>query len=126
MLPHEIPTKPWEICATDLFELDKETYIVIADYFTKFFEVKKISSSSSKTVINILKENFSRYGIPVILKSDNGPAYSSSEFRDFANSYGFEHITSSPRYSQSMGFIEKYVQICMNLLKKSKKSNSDP
>ena len=126
MLPHEIPTKPWEICATDLFELDKETYIVIADYFSKFFEVKKISSSSSKTVINILKENFSRYGIPVILKSDNGPAYSSSEFRDFANSYGFEHITSSPRYSQSMGFIEKYVQICKNLLKKSKKSNSDP
>ena len=126
MIPHEIPTKPWEICATDLFELDKDTYIVIADYFSKFFEVKKISSSSSKTVINILKENFSRYGIPVILKSDNGPAYSSSEFRDFANSYGFEHITSSPRYSQSMGFIEKYVQICKNLLKKSKKSNSDP
>ena len=26
MLPHKIPTKPWEICATDLFELDKETY----------------------------------------------------------------------------------------------------
>ena len=126
MLPHEIPTKPWEICATDLFELDKDTYIVIADYFSKFFEVKKISSSSSKIVINVLKENFSRYGIPVILKSDNGPAYSSSEFRDFANSYGFEHITSSPRYSQSMGFIEKYVQICKNLLKKSKKSNSDP
>ena len=25
-----------------------------------------------------------------------------------------------------MGFIEKYVQICKNLLKKSKKSNSDP
>ena len=126
MLPHGIPTKPWEICATDLFELDKETYIVIADYFSKFFEVKKNSISSSKTVINILKENFSRYEIPVILKSDNGIAYSSSEFRDFSNSYEFEHITSSPRYSQSMGYIEKYVQICKNLLKKSKKSNSDP
>ena len=35
MLPHEIPTKPSEICATDLFELDKDTYIVIADYFSK-------------------------------------------------------------------------------------------
>ena len=86
VLPHEIPTKPWEICATNLFELDKETYNVIADNFSKFFEVKKISSSSSKTVINILKENFSRYGIPIILKTDNGPAYSSSKVRDFANS----------------------------------------
>lgn len=126
MIPHEVPTKPWEICATDLFELDRETYIVIADTYSKFFEMKKIASSSSKTVINVLKENFSRYGIPVILKSDNGPAYSSMEFKNFAKTYGFEHITSSPRYSQSMGFIEKNVQICKNLLKKAKKSNSDP
>ena len=65
------------------------------------------------------------YEIPVILKSDNGPAYSTMEFKDFAKNYGFEHVTSSPRYSQSMGFIEKYVQICKNLLKKAKKSNSD-
>lgn len=83
--------------------------------------MKKINSSSSKTVINVLKENFSRYGIPKILKSDNGPAFSSAEFKNFAVSYGFEHITSSPRYSQSMGFTEKYVQICRNLLKKSEK-----
>ena len=69
---------------------------------------------------------YSRHGIPVILKSDNGPAYSSMKFKDFAKNYGFEHITSSPRYSQSMGFIEKNVQICKNLLKKAKKSNSDP
>ena len=75
ILPHENTIKPWKICATYLFELDKETFIVIADYFSKFFEVKKISSSSTKTVINSLKENFSRYEIPVILKSDNGPAY---------------------------------------------------
>ena len=126
MIPHEIPSKPWEICATDLFELDKDTYIVLACYYSKFFEVKKIASSSSKSVINVLKENFSRWGIPKILKSDNGPAFASEQFKEFAENYGFEHVTSSPRYSQSMGFIEKYVQICKNILKKAKKSNSDP
>ena len=126
MIPHEIPSKPWEICATDLFELDKDTYIVLACYYSKFFEVKKIASSSSKSVINVLKENFSRWGIPKILKSDNGPAFASEQFKEFAENYGFEHVTSSPRYSQSMGFIEKNVQICKNVLKKAKKSNSDP
>ena len=60
MIQHELPTKPWEMCATDLFELDRETYIVIADYYSKMFEVKKINSSSSKTVINGLKEMYSR------------------------------------------------------------------
>ena len=44
VIPHELPTKPWEICATKLFVLDKETYIVIANYYSKFFEVKKINS----------------------------------------------------------------------------------
>ena len=48
------------------------------------------------------------------------------EFKDFAKTYGFEHVISFPRYSQSMGFIEKNVQICKNLLNKTKKSNSDP
>ena len=100
MIPHEIPSKPWEICATDLFELDKDTYIVLACYYSKFFEVKKIASSSSKSVINVLKENFSRWGIPKILKSDNGPAFASEQFKEFAENYGFEHVTSSPRYSK--------------------------
>ena len=126
MIPHKLPTKPWEICATDLFELDRETYIVIAEYYSKFFEVKKINSSSSKTIMNVLKEMYSRHGIPVILKSDHGPAYSSMKFRDFVKYYVFEHVTSSPRYSQSMAFIEKSVQICKYLLKKAKKSNRDP
>ena len=126
MLPHEIATKPWEICATDLFELDKETYIVIADYFSKFFEVTKFSSNSSKSVINILKETFPDMKFRSCLRMTMVLLTRAVSFRDFANSYGFEHVTSSPRYSQSMGFIEKYVQICKNLLKKSKKSNSDP
>ena len=33
MISHEIPIKPWEICAKDLFEVDKETYIAIYDDF---------------------------------------------------------------------------------------------
>ena len=108
MIPHEIPTKPWEICATDLSELDKETYIVIADYYSKFFEVKKIASSSSKTVINVLKEIFSRYGIPVILKSDNRPAYSSMEFNDFAKNYGLDLILDL-HLSISNGFVSSKI-----------------
>lgn len=30
MIPHKVPNKPWEICATDLLELHKDTYIVLA------------------------------------------------------------------------------------------------
>ena len=42
--------------------------------------------------------------------SDNGPPFLSNEFAAFASQYGFDHITSSPRYQQSNDFIERMVQ----------------
>ena len=32
MIPHEVPNKPWEICVTDLFQLHKDSYIVLEYY----------------------------------------------------------------------------------------------
>lgn len=48
MIPHDEPSKSWEICATNLFELDKDTYIVLACQYSKFFEVKKKASFQAK------------------------------------------------------------------------------
>ena len=37
----------------------------------------------------------------------------------FASSYGFQHLTSSPKFPQSNGQAERAVQMIKNLLKKS-------
>lgn len=42
---------------------------------------------------------------------DNGTQISSQSFKEFAWTYGFEHITLSPLYPQSNGKAEKGVQI---------------
>ena len=62
---------------------------------------------------------FSRHGIPEMVISDNGPQYSSHRFTEFASSYKFRHITSSPHYPQSNGQAERAVQIVKKLLKSS-------
>ena len=62
---------------------------------------------------------FSRYGIPEVMMSDNGPQYSSQEMKDFASSYGFIQVTSSPHYPQSNGLAERMVRTMKELLKKS-------
>ena len=59
------------------------------------------------------------------LMSDNGPQYTSAEFKSFVASYGIQHITSSPLYSQSNGLAEKAVQTVKNLMKKCKESGDD-
>ena len=104
---HEIPGRPWQKVAVDLFEPhDKQDYVVIVDYYSKFFEVPHLPNSRSETVINHIKPNLVWCGIPEIKVSDNGPEFlSSREFEEFAKYYGFKHTTTSPRYPQSNGLV---------------------
>jgi transposase InsO family protein len=69
-----------------------------------------IQDTKSLTVIKCFLQNFARYGIPEKLVSDNGPEYSSYKFQTFTRDFGFKHITSSPRYTQSNGLVERTVQ----------------
>jgi transposase InsO family protein len=124
--PHDVPPEPWHTLATDMFYCNQQTYLLIVDMFSKFPIVRKLTSISSNTVINHLRSIFEEHGIPQRLVSDNGPQYSAQEFRRFADTYGFEHVTSSPHYPQSNGFVERYVQTIKQLLVKCNETGSDP
>ena len=62
---------------------------------------------------------FSRHGTADTVVTDNGPQIVAEEFADFAQSWGFEHVTSSPHYPQANGEVEHAVQTIKNLMKKS-------
>ena len=100
--------------------------MLVADYYSKCVEFAKLPQDlSSGTVIKFLKDQFARYGIPEQVVSDNGPQYACKGFSDFARSYGFEHVTSSPRFPQSNGFAESQVKIVKRILKKCSMSKTD-
>ena len=101
----------------DLFDLKGKTYIVLVDYCSRFVEVQQLTTSS---VISFLKPIFSRYGIPEILVSDNGPQFTSAEMNQFAETYGFRHVTSSPYYPQANGQAKCTVCTIKNLLQNVK------
>ena len=52
--------------------------------------------------------------------TDNGTQFSSQDFAQFASSYGFTHVTSSPKPPQANGEAERAVQTIKQLLKKNK------
>ena len=104
---------------TDLFEIKGVHYLITVDYFSRYPEVNKLTTTTSSAVITALKGVFSRHGLPEVVRSDNGPQYSSHEFASFANSYDFKHVTSSLLYPQSNGQAERAVQTVKSLLKQS-------
>lgn len=126
MIAHDIPDRPWQKVSMDLFELDKEHYIVITDYYSKYFEVSKLTGINAAATIKHIKPHFARHGIPEEVISDNGPQFNCTEFKAFAREYEFTHITSSPMYPKSNGAAERTVQTVKKTLKKAKKDKTDP
>ena len=114
-----LPDYPWQVVGTDLFELKGMQYLLVIDYFSRYPEVIKMSSTTSKSTIAALKSVFSRHGIPEVERSDNGPQYNSQEFTSFAEVYNFRHVTSSPLYPQSNGQAERSVQTVKKILRQS-------
>ena len=119
LIPTPFPERPWQVIATDLFELDNLNYLIVVDYFSRFVEVAALKKTTqSHEVIRALKGIFARHGIPEQVRSDNGPQYASAEFTHFATEWGFKHVTSSPRFPQSNGEVECAVKTSKSLLKK--------
>ncbi|KAL0173103.1 hypothetical protein M9458_033414, partial [Cirrhinus mrigala] len=125
LLSYSIPERPWQVVGTDLFTWNEQNYIIIVDYYSRYFEMERLHSCTASAVITKLKAVFARHGIPERVISDNGPCYSADEFHRFAAEWDFEHCTTSPRYPQSNGLAEKTVQTAKRILAKARADDKD-
>ena len=94
-------------------------FLVVVDYFLKFLIVRKIPNSTSSAIIKELDSIFSEYGKPYLFRSDNGPCYTSAEFKIFLDEWNIEHRTSSPHCPQSNGLAESMVKVSKHLIDKA-------
>ena len=114
----EIPRRPWERVATDLFYHKGKEFLITVDYYSNLWELDHLANSTAATVITKLKNHFARYGCPNTVVSDNGPPFNSREFAHFAKSWEFKHRTISPGNSKSNGKIEAAVKTAKQFLRK--------
>ena len=109
----------------DLFEFETRQYLITTDYFSNFWDIDNMTSTTSVAVIRKLKSIFARHGVPDKLRSDNGPQFSSEQFSVFATEWGFRQSTSSPRYPQSNGKAENTVKTAKNIMRKARRNRED-
>jgi transposase InsO family protein len=89
-LERPIPEFPFEQVSTDLFNFEDEEYAVLIDNYSDFIEYDRLqNSASSRKMIEKLEMWFTVHVQPQQVYSDNGPQYSSMEFKKFAQECNF-------------------------------------
>ncbi|UYV67073.1 hypothetical protein LAZ67_4003825 [Cordylochernes scorpioides] len=73
-------------------------FLIIVDSYSKWPEVIAMNSTTTQNTIKVLREIFSRYGIPEQVVTDNGPQFVSNEMKFFFKSNGIQHLKSAPYY----------------------------
>ena len=63
LLPIKFPDRPWATLGTDLFEWRSIHYLLVIDYFFRYIEIAKLTSTASAAVVGRLKSIFSRCGL---------------------------------------------------------------
>ena len=85
------PNQIWQMDVTHLPSFGKLAYVhVTVDINSKFIWATACSGESTRHVISHLRSCFATMGLPQNIKTDNGPAYTSSAFRDFLKAWSMK------------------------------------
>ena len=122
---HDDGDGPWRKVGVDLFECNGANYMLTIDYYSGYFEVDHMTTTTGTRVISKLKTHFSCFGRPIEMFSDNGPPFSSAEFAQFTSEWKIVHKTSSPMYPRSNGKSESGVKVAKNVIRKTHQDGSD-
>lgn len=111
--------RPWSRVHIDFMgPFMGKTFLVIVDSYSKWPIIEIVPSMSSKAVIELLKKAIADNGLPDVIVSDNGLAFTSSECQEFFKRNRIQHITGAPYHPATNGQAERTIQTIKAKLKK--------
>ena len=117
--PLEWPAGPLYRIHVDFVDYNGQNLAVIMDAYLKCIGVHAITTATSTSTIERLRQFFATQGQPHILVSDNGPCFTSSELTEFTKRNGILHKYVSPHYQASKSLAEPSVWLVKKGLKMS-------
>nr|XP_037290903.1 uncharacterized protein K02A2.6-like [Rhipicephalus microplus] len=119
-MPWPFPEKPWSRLHVDNAGPYMNTYFFIAvDAFSKWIEVFPVSIPSAEATISCMRIMFANQGLPDVVVSDNGPAFTSELYSTFLKKNGVRQMLVPPYHPASNGATERAVQTVKNKLWKA-------
>ena len=123
--PWEWPQRPWSRLHIDYAgPFLGKMFLVTIDAYSKWLDVQVVNAATSRVTIERLRTLFATHGIPEIVVSDNGTAFTSAEFSQFMTKNGIRHVKIAPHPS-SNGLAERAVKTFKEGMKKCISSSSE-
>jgi len=89
------------------------------DYFSKWIETEAFRNVTESEVILFIKRNIiTRYGIPSVIRCDNGTQFIGNKTQRFCDKWNIQLIPSTPYNPRSNGQAESSNKIIINILKR--------
>lgn len=112
-----VPGDLWQMDVTHYPAFGKLKYVhVSVDTYSGFICASLQTGEATKHVINHVLSCLAMTPQPKILKTDNGPGYTSSSFKQFCTQLGIKHVTGIPYNPQGQGIVERAHQTLKNML----------
>ena len=106
---------PMEKVSMDLFYEKGQHYLIMADRYSGYPFVSRLSKETTSVVTAKLSDWFCDLGRPTSIRADGGPQFR-QPFKEFCRKLGIDVETSSPNYPQSNGHAESGVKEVKRLL----------
>lgn len=119
LLRDPLPSRVFEDVSADLFQVGSLHFLVYADRLSGWPVVHQWRHDpSAREVTQAVIENFVDLGVPVRMRSDNGPQFHAHSFQTKLRQWGVVWGSSTPNYPQSNGHAEAAVAAMKDLVTK--------
>lgn len=122
-----LPNHLWQMDVTHVPSFGRLKYVHVSiDTFSGYIVASLQTGEAAKHSISHCLYAFSVLGTPKIIKTDNGPGYVSSAFKNFCSSFSITLKTGIPYNPQGQGIVERANQTLKLQLQKIQRGELYP
>ena len=123
----QLPRSVWtELVAHFAGPMPDGSYLlIIVDEYSRFPVVEIIHSTLADTVIAAFEKVFAMLENIELLKTDNGPPWTSNKWREYATCRGFRHRRITPSWPRADAIAEREVRTIMKAVRSAAAENKN-
>ncbi|CAC5385615.1 unnamed protein product [Mytilus coruscus] len=90
-----LPSRPWEHLAADFLGPlpSGDLLFCVVDYYSRWTEIAVMKSTNAEKTVEALNKMFITHGLPISIKTDNGPQFISQYFKQYCEQNGINYHT---------------------------------